>query len=85
MCGPKARRSPTKVVVITMVLPKKGRVWTYKERARFWALIGSLPVVFFLVFGIYRGSWPIVLVALLALAGASMMLIASERKYRDEP
>lgn len=65
--------------------PKRGTVWTYKERARFFASVGSLPILFFLAFGIYVGSWPIILVALAGLAGASLMLLSSERKHRDEP
>lgn len=68
-----------------MIFPKRGQVWTYKERARFYALCGSLPLLGFLGIGIFYGLWQIILLAVLGLAGASLIWLDAERKYRDEP
>lgn len=68
-----------------MFLPKKGEIWTYKERARFFAVVGSLPLIVFLVLGIFLAALPIILVSLLGLVGAVMFWISAERKFRNEP
>ena len=68
-----------------MFLPKKGEIWTYKGRARFFAVAGSLPSVVFLVLGIFLAASPIILVSLLGLVGAVMIWISAERKFRNEP
>lgn len=67
-----------------MFLPKRGEIWTYKERARFFAVTGSLPLFVFLVLGIVFAVWPIILVALLGLVGALMIWISAEHKFRNE-
>ncbi|MFC4398221.1 hypothetical protein [Arthrobacter sedimenti] len=68
-----------------MFFPKKGELWTYKERARFFAVAGSLPLVIFLVLGIFFAAMPIILVSVLGLVGAGMFWISAERKFRNEP
>lgn len=68
-----------------MILPKKGQVWTYKERGKWWAVTGSVPILVFLVIGIYYGIWQIILFAVLGLLASAWLWIATVRKYRDEP
>ena len=68
-----------------MLFPKKGQTWTYKERARLIALVGSLPLVYFLGVGIYNGLWQVILLAALGLAGAALYWIGAERHFRGEP
>jgi Na+/H+ antiporter NhaD/arsenite permease-like protein len=68
-----------------MMLPKKGQVWTYKDRARLFALIGALPAILVLVAGIFIGNWLAIGLAVIGLAGAAMIWLSAERKYRDEP
>jgi hypothetical protein len=68
-----------------MIFPKKGQVWTYKERAKFLALAGAVPGVIFLALGVVNGAWPIIAVAVMALLGSAMIWLGAERKHRDEP
>jgi hypothetical protein len=68
-----------------VILPKRGEIWTYKERAKFFALAGSTPLIVFLVIGIALGIWPIILVSVIGLLGAWMIWLGAERKFRDEP
>lgn len=68
-----------------MILPRKGQVWTYKERARFFALGGAVPGVILLVLGLAGGMWAIIAVAGMALVGSVLIWVGAERKHRDEP
>jgi ABC-type uncharacterized transport system permease subunit len=60
-------------------------MWTYKKRARFTALYMALTSVAVAIFGIYLGSWQVLLVAGLALLGTLIYGIGSERAHRGEP
>jgi hypothetical protein len=68
-----------------VIFPKKGRVWTQKERARTYALASSLPLLVFLTIGIVNGFMPMILVAVLGLVGALMIWLGAERDRRGEP
>lgn len=68
-----------------MIFPKKGQIWTYKERARFFTLVGSLPLLYFLGIGIFSGLWQIILITALGLLGLALYWIGAERWFRGEP
>lgn len=68
-----------------VIFPKKGQVWTQKERARAYALTSSLPLLVFLTIGIVNGFMPMILVAALGLVGALMIWLGAERDRRGEP
>jgi hypothetical protein len=68
-----------------VIFPKKGQVWTQKERARAYALASSLPLLVFLTIGIVNGFMPMILVAALGLVGALMIWLGAERDRRGEP
>lgn len=68
-----------------MIFSKKGQIWTQKERARFYALASSLPLLVFLIIGIVNSYMPMILVAALGLVGALMIWLGAERDRRGEP
>ncbi|GAB3555865.1 hypothetical protein GCM10027404_33300 [Arthrobacter tumbae] len=71
------------------MLPKKGQVWTYRERSRLLSLIRGSGSIVLVAFGIYFGvtgeTWGILIFALIALAGFALFFFSNERKYRGEP
>ena len=68
-----------------MIFSKKGQIWTQKERARFYALASSLPLLVFLIIAIVNSYMPMILVAALGLVGALMIWLGAERDRRGEP
>ncbi|MFJ5698724.1 hypothetical protein [Arthrobacter sp. NPDC093139] len=71
------------------MFPKKGRIWTYRERARTLALFWGLSSIGMLIIGIYfvftQSNWIVVILALLSLGFVAMYFFSSEREHRDEP
>ncbi len=71
------------------MFPKRGQVWTYRERGRFLAFIWAVPLIPMLTIGIYfvaaQSNWLLLVVALVALAGWALFIFSSERAHRDEP
>lgn len=68
-----------------LIFPKRGQVWTQKERARFYSLTSSIPLVVFLIIGIVNSYMPMILVAAVGLVGALMIWMGAERDRRGEP
>lgn len=52
------------------MFPKKGKVWTYRERGRTLTLIWGIPIALLLAAGIYfaiaESNWSLIVVAVLA-------------------
>ena len=71
------------------MFPKRGQVWTYRERGRFLTFMLGIPLVLMLVAGIYfmitESNWTLILVTILGLMFLAMFLFDSERKHRGEP
>ncbi len=71
------------------MFPKRGQVWTYRERGRFISLIWVIPVVFFLAAGLYfafaESQWLLLIIALLMVGFLGLFFFSSERKHRGEP
>jgi CHASE2 domain-containing sensor protein len=71
------------------MFPKKGKVWTYRERARSLSLVWSLGFIGMLIIGIYfaftASNWIVVILALLGLGFVAIFFFGSEREHRDEP
>lgn len=71
------------------MFPKKGQVWTYRERARTLTLFWGLGFVSMLIAGIYfvitESNWILVILALLGLGFVAMFFLSSEREHRGEP
>lgn len=71
------------------MFPKKGQIWTYRERARTLALFGGLASIGMLLAGIYfvftQSNWIVVILGLLALGSVAIYFFSSEREHRDEP
>lgn len=68
-----------------MIFPRRGQVWTYKERTRFNGLMGGVVGLFPLVIGIVFLSWPLILIGSVIVASSVMIWVMGDRKYRDEP
>lgn len=68
-----------------MLFPRKGEVWTYKERTRLNALLGCIPGLVAIVLGIMWSSWIMGLVGLVIVACSAVIWVLGERKYRGEP
>lgn len=71
------------------MFPKRGQVWTYRERGRFLSFVWGLPLVPMIAIGIYFGvtqsNWSLLLIALVAVVGLALFLFSSERSHRGEP
>ncbi|MFJ5696597.1 hypothetical protein [Arthrobacter sp. NPDC093139] len=71
------------------MFPKKGQIWTYRERARTLAFFWGLSFICMLIAGIYfvftQSNWILVILALLGLGSVAMFFFSSEREHRDEP
>jgi hypothetical protein len=71
------------------MFPKKGRIWTYRERGRTLALFWGLSFIGMLIIGIYfvftQSNWILVILALLGLGFVAMFFFSSEREHRGEP
>ena len=71
------------------MFPKKGRIWTYRERGRTLAFIGTIIFVLLLIAGIYfvvtKSNWILVILSLLGLGFVALFFIGSERGHRGEP
>lgn len=72
------------------MFPKKGQVWTYRERGRFFSIMMmGLPSLGLVVIGIFlaiaRGEWLLLVLGILALTAAATVFFENERKRRDEP
>lgn len=71
------------------MLPKKGQVWTYRERGRSLGLVYGIAAVVFLGIGLYFGiatsNWLLFLIALGIAAFAGLYVYANERDHRGEP
>lgn len=71
------------------MFPKKGRVWTYRERGRTLSLVWGIPLVLLLIAGIYfviaASNWSLVIIAGLGLGFLVLFLLSSERTHRGEP
>ena len=68
-----------------LIFPKRGQVWTQKERARLYSLTSSIPLVVFLIIGTVNSYMPMILVAAVGLVGALMIWLGAERDRRREP
>ena len=68
-----------------LIFPKRGQVWTQKERARLYSLVSSIPLVVFLIIGIVNSYMPMILVAAVGLVGVLMIWLGAERGRRGEP
>jgi hypothetical protein len=66
-----------------MVFPKKGQVWTYRERSRFLAITSALPLLIFLILGIYNSYMPLIVISSLGLIAVIGRLVSTERWFRD--
>jgi hypothetical protein len=71
------------------MFPKKGQVWTYRERTRFLAFTWCLPIMGFVALGIYigmtRANWLVLILSVVALGFLALYFFSNERKYRGEP
>jgi membrane protein YdbS with pleckstrin-like domain len=71
------------------MFPKKGQVWTYRERGRFLSLLWMIPIIAILIAGIYfvstDSNWLLLILGIVALAGLAMFIFSSERSHRGEP
>lgn len=71
------------------MFPKKGQVWTYRERGRAFSLWMATPLLGGLIWGIVlavtEGQWFVLALATLGLAGVALFLIDHERRHRGEP
>jgi hypothetical protein len=71
------------------VFPKRGQVWSYRDRGRFLALIWGIPLIPLLGIGVYfvasESNWGILLITLLAIVGWALYFFSSERSHRGEP
>jgi CHASE2 domain-containing sensor protein len=71
------------------MFPKKGQVWTYRERGRTLSLSWALGFIGMLLAGIYflftQSNWILVILALLGLGFVAMFFFSSEHEHRDEP
>jgi fatty acid desaturase len=71
------------------VFPKKGQVWTNRERGRSLRLMYGIAAVVCLVIGVYLGvaqsNWLVLIVAVVTAAAAGLYVYANERDHRGEP
>jgi 4-hydroxybenzoate polyprenyltransferase len=71
------------------MFPKKGQIWTYRQRGRLFSLWLALPVLVGIVWGTFlaatEGDWFILALSVVGLAGAAVFLIDHERRHRGEP
>lgn len=68
---------------------KRSRIVTYRDRTRLQSAFTAVPVLFFLILGVYlgfaQGNWWILLIAVLVGICAAVVLWDSERIHRDNP
>jgi hypothetical protein len=71
------------------MFPKKGKVWTYRERGRALSLVWGIPLILLMIAGVYfavtASNWSLFILAALGLVFLAMFLISSERGHRGEP
>ncbi|MBG6192462.1 hypothetical protein IWX64_003434 [Arthrobacter sp. CAN_A212] len=71
------------------VFPKRGQVWTYRERTRFLSFMWTIPALGFTILGLYLGvtdgSWTVLVLAVVLLGFIGSFFAINERKYRGEP
>lgn len=65
-----------------MILPKKGQAWTYKDRARVYALAAALAMMILLIAAIILSAWPAIIIAIVGLAAAALTWLDAERKSK---
>lgn len=71
------------------MFPKKGQVWTNRERGRSIGLVYGIAAVVCLAIGVYLGvtqsNWLVLVIAAITAAAAGLYVYANERDHRDEP
>lgn len=71
------------------MFPRRGQVWTYRERGRFLTFVWGSPLIIMLIFGIYliitESNWLLALVTIGALAFLALFAYSNERNHRGEP
>jgi hypothetical protein len=66
-------------------LPKRGQIWTTRERTRFLAVGWGIPLLAGLIFGIFTGHTMVIVAGVLGVICTIGYVITNERKLRDEP
>lgn len=71
------------------MFPKKGQVWTHKERGRLWGLVLGIAAIVSWIFAVIvfvtTSNWLILLLAVVMTGCAIVYAISNERRYRGEP
>lgn len=71
------------------MFPKKGQVWTYRDRTKTLGVLWSIPVILGLTLGTYigvtEGDWLVFGAAILALVGVVTFVMSNLRHYRNDP
>jgi formate hydrogenlyase subunit 3/multisubunit Na+/H+ antiporter MnhD subunit len=71
------------------MFPKKGQVWTNRERGRSLGLGYGIAAVACLAFGLYLGvaqaNWLAFIIAVVTAAAAGLYVYVNERDHRGEP
>ena len=77
------------IVGVFRLFPKRGQVWTYRERTRLVTLVWALPLLGGIGFGIYlvlaRGEWLVLICSVIGIIAIGVVLLESERHRRGEP
>ncbi|ALE06214.1 hypothetical protein AL755_13300 [Arthrobacter sp. ERGS1:01] len=72
-----------------MMFPKKGQIWTYRERGRFLSVLWGIPLIVLLIFGIYlaaaKSNWLVLIVSFIGIVGLAMFFFSNDRSHRGEP
>lgn len=67
-------------------MPKRGQQWSYLDRGRTFAVAMGLSALWVLAGGVYlviiRGDWLVLVLGLVAAAGAGLLAWENERKNR---
>lgn len=71
------------------MFPKRGQVWTYRERGRTFSLIWAIAAVVMLAIGIYFAvigtTWLLLALAIGVAACGVVVFVSNEREHRDGP
>lgn len=69
--------------------PKRGQIWTYRDRGRTHSLISLFVVVAIVAAGIFflvsQGNWIVLIIGLVMIPALGLFYFSNEKEHRDNP
>lgn len=71
------------------MLPKRGQIWTYRDRGRTDSFFSLITVIAILAAGIFflvtQGNWALLIIGLIMIPALALFYFSNEKEHEDNP